>query len=72
MTEELIKALIDIRYECGLSECEGCCYADEYHNCYFAGLPYEWYSLEKLLKKGEFNKAEIEYLKEDEELLTRK
>lgn len=48
---EFIKALIDIRYECGIAECEECPYADEYNNCYFTGLPYEWYNLEELLKK---------------------
>lgn len=49
--KEFIKKLIDIRYECGLAHCNKCPYADEYHNCYFTGLPYEWCNLEEWLKK---------------------
>ncbi len=49
--KEFIQKLIDIRCECGITDCEDCHYADEYHNCYFAGLPYEWHNLEELLKQ---------------------
>ena len=50
--KEFIKKLIDIRELCADREdCEDCRYADEYHNCFFTGLPYEWYNLEDLLKQ---------------------
>ena len=49
--KKFVEKLIDIRYECGLSDCEDCYYADEYHNCLFTGLPYEWFNLEELLKQ---------------------
>ena len=51
MTEECIKELIDLRYECAIADCSECRYSigGEY-NCCFNGIPADWYDLEELLK----------------------